>query len=631
MPDGPKTFRPRGAVFLSYASQDAEAAGRIRDALSAAGIEVWFDQSELAGGDQWDAKIRARIGTCALFLPVVSASTEARREGYFRLEWRLAAQRTEMMSKRTPFLLPVTIDATRESEADVPEEFRAVHWTKLPGGETPAAFAARIHELLAGEGAHSSGSPFDGVPGTASPRRGGGRWLVPASCALVVAAALAAVLINKKKAAPSQPEAPMGDAKPVAPVSEARRLTAQAEMLGPENVNFTRESSFLADDLTKRALALDDSDAEVWAMAAIVSQDLIVDSYDESPQRWELARVQAERAVSLDPHSVLGRLAVATNFRLNGEAKSDELNESIRLLLQLKAEAPRDRLVLQELARAERDKGDDAAVREALASLEKLPGGDPRAIVTEVKSLRELGRYKEAEALDDRVLTGPPVRLAFYEKLLLLSRSWSDLDATGKFLAKIPTGLRGEDAFASSIAQYWLWMGNGDKAAEVLDRNPHDFFDEFASYEPKGYLMGWAHRVSGRAEAARAEWQNALSLVDSRMASNKSDVYLLSLKAYMQALIGQKAEARETWKLRVELAGSAEPYATEEARIQTLLGDDEAAIAVLTRRWPTLGVSDLGFHFSELRFAPEFAPIRSDARVRRIIDDRVAALDALRR
>jgi hypothetical protein len=48
-------------VFLSYASQDAVAARRICQALRAAGIEVWFDQNKLAGGDAWDAKIRAQI------------------------------------------------------------------------------------------------------------------------------------------------------------------------------------------------------------------------------------------------------------------------------------------------------------------------------------------------------------------------------------------------------------------------------------------------------------------------------------------------------------------------------------------------------------------------------------------
>jgi hypothetical protein len=38
------------AVFLSYVSQDAGAALRICAALRAAGVEVWFDQSELRSG-----------------------------------------------------------------------------------------------------------------------------------------------------------------------------------------------------------------------------------------------------------------------------------------------------------------------------------------------------------------------------------------------------------------------------------------------------------------------------------------------------------------------------------------------------------------------------------------------------
>ena len=101
------------AVFLSYASQDAEAVLRIAEALRAAGVEVWFDQSELVGGDQWDAKIRGQIASCALFVPVISAATQARHEGYFRLEWKLAAQRTHMISERQVFLVPVVIDATR--------------------------------------------------------------------------------------------------------------------------------------------------------------------------------------------------------------------------------------------------------------------------------------------------------------------------------------------------------------------------------------------------------------------------------------------------------------------------------------------------------------------------------------
>ncbi len=62
------------AVFLSYASQDAEAAKRICESLRAVGVELWFDQTELVGGDAWDQKIRRQIKECVLFVPVISAA-----------------------------------------------------------------------------------------------------------------------------------------------------------------------------------------------------------------------------------------------------------------------------------------------------------------------------------------------------------------------------------------------------------------------------------------------------------------------------------------------------------------------------------------------------------------------------
>ena len=101
-----------GAVFLSYASQDAAAAQRVSAALCAAGIEVWFDRSELRGGDAWDQSIRKQIRTCALFIPIISSNTHARAEGYFRLEWKLAVDRSHLITATKAFLLPVAIDDT---------------------------------------------------------------------------------------------------------------------------------------------------------------------------------------------------------------------------------------------------------------------------------------------------------------------------------------------------------------------------------------------------------------------------------------------------------------------------------------------------------------------------------------
>jgi adenylate cyclase len=185
-------IQPSKGVFLSYASEDAGMAERICEALHVAGIEVWFDQSELRGGDAWDQKIRQQIRDCALFVPIISAHTQARPEGYFRLEWKLAVDRSHLMAAEKAFLVPVVVDATTEPEALVPTQFRDVQWTRIRTGEVPAAFVDRIAALLNQPVAPYVGSPERGVSRAPARRRPIvlTALLVTALVALVIAAAI---------------------------------------------------------------------------------------------------------------------------------------------------------------------------------------------------------------------------------------------------------------------------------------------------------------------------------------------------------------------------------------------------------------------------------------------------------
>jgi TolB-like protein len=173
------------AVFLSYASQDAEAARRICEALRAAGIEVWFDQNELRGGDAWDQRIHQQIHDCALFVPLISVHTDARTEGYFRLEWKLAVDRSHLMADDAAFLVPVVIDGASEASARVPDKFQTLQWTRLPGGEAPAEFCRWIKALLAG-----TARPVRRQDGTGnrSGRHSSRMLLIAGSVALLLAA-----------------------------------------------------------------------------------------------------------------------------------------------------------------------------------------------------------------------------------------------------------------------------------------------------------------------------------------------------------------------------------------------------------------------------------------------------------
>jgi len=180
------------AVFLSYASQDAEVAHRICEALRAGGIEVFLDQSELRGGDAWDQQIRHEIHDCRLFMPIISQHTQERLEGYFRHEWMLAVERKHHMAEQKAFLVPVVIDSTSDRDAIVPEHFRAVQWTRLPGGETPPAFIERVQRLLSGEvskGIRIGSSVTEYEPASSRLKR-----VLPVAAGGVIAVALLVVL-----------------------------------------------------------------------------------------------------------------------------------------------------------------------------------------------------------------------------------------------------------------------------------------------------------------------------------------------------------------------------------------------------------------------------------------------------
>jgi hypothetical protein len=144
----PARDMPDNAVFISYAREDLPAVQQIKAGLDAAGISTWFDIDRLEAGDDYDRKIRNNIARCSYFIPVVSAATQRRLEGYFRREWSYAMDRTRNMADDALFILPVSIDATTAAEAIVPDKFKALHFTQLPDGQVSPEFARRLTDFM---------------------------------------------------------------------------------------------------------------------------------------------------------------------------------------------------------------------------------------------------------------------------------------------------------------------------------------------------------------------------------------------------------------------------------------------------------------------------------------------------
>lgn len=136
-----------GAVFLSYASDDRPAAQAIRDALDAAGIDVWFDRDRLMAGEAFESKIRRYIERSSVFIPVLSRSTVTPERRFFRLEWDHAQRVAITAPESGRFLLPVAIDDLPPDHEDIPQRFRDVHWQRLPNGRTTTEFVDLVKQI----------------------------------------------------------------------------------------------------------------------------------------------------------------------------------------------------------------------------------------------------------------------------------------------------------------------------------------------------------------------------------------------------------------------------------------------------------------------------------------------------
>jgi hypothetical protein len=144
----PERDMPDNAIFISYAREDLAAVQRLKAGLDAAGVRTWFDLDRLEGGDDYDRKIQRNIARCSYFIPVVSATTEHRLEGYFRREWSYAIDRSRNIAEGALFIVPVSIDDTDPIAAHVPDKFKALHITRLRGGEVTAEFARHLRDFL---------------------------------------------------------------------------------------------------------------------------------------------------------------------------------------------------------------------------------------------------------------------------------------------------------------------------------------------------------------------------------------------------------------------------------------------------------------------------------------------------
>jgi tetratricopeptide (TPR) repeat protein len=612
------------AVFLSYASQDAEAARRICDALRAAGVEVWFDQAELRGGDAWDAKIRKQIRECALFVPIISANTQARLEGYFRLEWKLAEDRSHLIAKTKAFIVPVVIDGTSEREAQVPETFLGVQWTLLrPAGfagqaldeEILGAFAKRVGQLLTRSETLAGGNVTPGSDhrGVGAPRlqtKSSHRWLITAAAIVICLIGVGFWFTRVPVAPPPSPNptpAAAGAAS-AAPVSEARKLARQAQTI----IGIGEEVDVgAAELLAERALKLDDTDAEVWAAASAVDSTYLNFGITTKGDHVRNARERALKALTFDRGLYEARQAWAhyliKDYSVAG-GRVAAATEAVPILQQLRRERPRDPRTLLLLGEALLILRRVDEANEVHASLDTVLGSAGSGGWHYYQN----GFFREADAALDRAVATKPLVAEVGLKIFFALTLYGDLDMATATLARIPVDQRRTPQSVMVAVMVHVWRRDAARILALLEPMAGEWI-VWGLDGPVDVLIGDALALLGRREAAVLSWQQALKQIDTRLATRPTDKNLVGWQLYLQEALGDVAGFARTKRLYDELpntsGGSLFQY-ERRSRIQSaddMLTQLERAVATSSRSpWASPYALRLNPMFDKVRDTPRF-------------------------
>ena len=561
------------AVFLSYASQDAEAARRICEALRGAGVEVWFDaDGGLEHGDEWDAKIRRQIKECVLFIPIISANTQAREEGYFRLEWELAAQRSLSIASGVAFVLPVVIDDTREPEALAPDRFRAVQWTRLPGGEVPADVLQRFLKLWShrtGALRHkaqqeaASSSPAPAAMPVVSRRRG-----VPWLLILALLALAGAALLGWRMTRPPPAPAPVRTAEASPPVDpDIQRATGLLD-----RIDSIPEDFRLAEDLMQRRLEQAPTDPATLSAMARVQVMWLLRGWDRGNIRYQKAKAASERALQLSPDSADACFASACYLYTRGSEPDRALELAQRSVELNPADARNHRLrdnCLFSLYFGLLDRGASASTPEelnrrlqrALAASEQTARLFPRDALVQYelgRHYRDLERWEDFERANDVAIAIAPVANAIVWKARARFMLHSDLPGMKRLLDQVPARVRSIERTVYSYFLYSAFSGDYRTGLEALNSMPEPWMIDFDYRGPIALPSAALLEMSGRRELARTQYEAALAEASRYVAAHPGDLYLKLVDVFIQHALGREEEARAS--LRVYNESVARPY-----------------------------------------------------------------------
>jgi serine/threonine protein kinase/Flp pilus assembly protein TadD len=371
--------------------------------------------------------------------------------------------------------------------------------------------------------------------------------------------------------------------------SDATDPTARALALYTK-VGFLRVELTLAEDLARRGTEREPESAAAWGVRAGVQSAWLFRGWDLSDQRKEDTQTFANHALALDPNEPEALLALGFLLRSQGATEQAET-----LLRRAIAANPGKIRLARALGATLYSSGRTEAARAVFLEVVNRAPGEPLPryeLAMTYASYNASGAdpKKLSAALEqlDAAIAIQPFYSALLLKAVLIGGWRGDLAEMQTILDQVdtfPLADRSEDRTVCVAMWAGLIEHRPDRVEAAAPLTARTYFDDqVMPFRPKAWSLALAHRLAGKENVAREDWQEAEAVLRERLKSAPDNPRYEAELAITLAWLGRREEA-------ARLIGEVEPLWKEAPARQNLgllalyygaLGDAQQALPYLS-------------------------------------------------